>query len=145
MRQREDIAALVGQKLWRADTARRIMDAFDESGLRARAFSELYGFNEKRISAWKLRFGLRERGKARSPTDVDQSPTQKRPRSNKGELRIVPVRVRAAAAAADPAQSAEASHMIEVQTPGGCVLRVPSAFNERAIERMLMLLGVERC
>ena len=142
MQQREDIAALVKQKLWRADSARRIMDAFQESGLRAHAFSELYGFNEKRISAWKLRFGLRARGKARSLPPVVQPRKEKR-QAGERVVRIVPVRVRGEDVG--KTASAEAPHMIEVQTPGGCVLRVPSGFDGLAVGRMLTLLGVTGC
>lgn len=142
MQQRADIAALVKQKQWHADSARRIMDAFEESGLRAHAFSELYGFNEKRISAWKLRFGLRERGKARSSTPVVK-PHKEARRADGRVVRIVPVHVRGEDVGKTP--SAEAPHMIEVQTPSGCVLRVPSEFDGRAVGRMLTLLGVAGC
>ena len=143
MRQREDIAALVGQKKWRADTARRIIDAFEESGLRARAFSHLYGFNEKRVSEWKLRLGRRSLGRARREVAVAPIEPQKQQRSSERLVRIVPVRLRSKGV--KQTVKAQAAHLLEVQTPSGCVLRVPSEFDGCAVGRMLLLLGVTGC
>jgi hypothetical protein len=115
MRRSRELADLAERSYWREDDARRIVDAWRESGEPVSLFAGRLGIDPRRVSRWASRL---ESG-------------------NPERLRFLPVRV-----AADGADGRHAS--IEIELGQGRRVRVAPGFATDDLRRVLAILDEQR-
>lgn len=107
--------------------ARRLLQAFDRSGLSLAEFERRHNLSPNRLSWWRKRLGI-----AASAPDTRPTPAS---------VTFLPVRV-AVPPRAVPAPTAAAP--IELVLPDGSVVRVPPSFDAPTLTRLLDVLREAR-
>jgi transposase-like protein len=100
------------RQYWREDDARRVVDAWRQSGLSMAEFAKLHGVHAKRLGRWAQRLQT-------SPSSAMFHPVKllaKQPPNEVGDPRI------------------------EVVLASGCVIRLPAAFAARDLRQVLDVL-----
>jgi transposase-like protein len=110
--------------------ARRLLVAFDRSGLSVAEFERQHNLSPNRLSWWRRRLGLT----ASSAT----------PRPATASVTFLPVRVAVPAPAAPAAPTPATSVSIDLVLPDGVVVRVPPSFDAAALTRLLDVLRESR-
>ena len=113
----------------RPDEARRLLVAFERSGLSLAEFERRHGLSRNRLSWWRKRLGA-----AATATDTRPAPAS---------VTFLPVRVEVPPRAAPPPVAAAP---IELVLPDGTVVRVPPSFDAATLTRLLdVLCEVRSC
>ena len=106
--------------------ARRLLVAFDRSGLSVAEFERQHNLSPNRLSWWRRRL------------DLTASSATARPAT--ASMTFLPVRVAVPASAAPAAPTPATSVSIEFVLPDGVVVRVPPSFDAAALTRLLDVL-----
>lgn len=110
--------------------ARRLLVAFDRSGLSVAEFERQHNLSPNRLSWWRRRL------------DLTASSATARPAT--ASMTFLPVRVAVPAPAAPAAPTPATSVSIELVLPDGVVVRVPPSFDAAALTRLLDVLRESR-
>ena len=108
-------AAIMGKR-WTREQAEHVLQAWRSSGQSVEAFARDRELPSQRLRYWFKRLG-----------------SQAGERNAGGGVSLLPVRVASSLGGA-----------VEIQTPGGCVVRVGPGFDEDALLRVVALLGRAR-
>ncbi len=103
---------------------REIIAQWQASGLSMAAFCRQEGVPDKRFFWWKRRIERRN-GKVVA----------------KGQVNFVPVRIKETGTGS----VASGNGLIELITPGGCVIRVSSGFDKPTLLSLLEMMGQRKC
>ena len=114
MRRTRELTELVNRSYWREDDARRVVDAWQDSGESIVEFARRLGLTRQRVSRWATRLS----------------------RSEPGRLHFHPVRL-AAAAPCPPAAVAS----IDIDLRDGRRVRVPPGVAAEDLRRVLAILA----
>jgi hypothetical protein len=108
---------------------RLIFEEQEASGLSARAFCKRDGISESMFYGWRSKIAARDR---RPPPEVSKTP------------QLIPVAVSASTNAPSLARGNEledASHEVEIKTPGGFMLRVSDSIASSSLGRLLSVVA----
>ena len=117
--------------------ARRLLVAFERSGLAVAEFERRHNLSPNRLSWWRKRLGL---GAIPSPSGVRLAP-------DSATVTFLPVRVAAAPpsrSASPPLPPTPSAAPIELVLPDGAVVRVPPSFDPTSLARLLDVLREAR-
>ena len=108
---------------------RLIIGEQEASGLSARAFCKRDGISESMFYGWRSKIAARD---SSPPPEVGKSP------------QLIPVAVSASTHAPSLSRGNEledASHEVEIQTPGGFILRVSDSIASSSLGRLLSVVA----
>lgn len=117
---------------------RKVLRRLDRSGLSLREFGKTVGIPAGTLAFW--RHEIRRRERLRQGSKGGPGPV---PALNEG-IELIPVRL-VSSSASPQASGIGDDRSFELSLPGGGMLRVPGCYSDRVLEKLLALLGGQRC